>query len=210
MTQFTDRKEAGEKLAKKLATYRGKDVVVYTLPRGGVVVAYEIAKKLDAPLGLVITRKIGKPQSPEYAIAAIAEDGHMIINQREVANVDPLWFEQQKNQELAEAKRRRNVYDGKSISDVKDKAVILVDDGIATGLTVQLAIDELRHHGAKKIILAVPVILGSPAKTIIPLVDKVVALQTPGDAYAISSYYKDFTPVSDEEVITLLKVSQEK
>lgn len=205
MIQFADRKEAGEKLAKALAKYKGKDVVVYTLPRGGVVVAYEIVKALDAPLGLVITRKIGRPNSPEYAIAAIAEDGHMIVNETEVKSVDPEWFEAKKQEELVEAKRRRAVYDGKSITDVKGKTVILVDDGIATGMTVQLAVEELRHHGVKHIIIAVPVILGSPAKTITPLVDKLIALQTPNDAYSIGSYYKDFGEVTDEEVSTLLK-----
>ena len=201
---FSDRKEAGKKLAEKLSSYKGKDTVVYTLPRGGVVVAYEVAKKLGAPLGLVITRKIGRPDSPEYAIAAIAEDGHMIVNENEVASVDPEWFEAKKQEELAEAMRRRDVYDGKSIRNVKNKTAILVDDGIATGMTVQLAIQELRHHGARKIILAVPVILGSPAKTITPIVDDLLALQAPGDAYAISKYYKDFNEITDEEVIGLL------
>lgn len=208
MTQFIDRKEAGEKLAEKLTSYKGKDTAVYTLPRGGVVVAYEVAKKLGAPLGLVITRKIGRPNSPEYAIAAIAEDGHMIVNEMEVERVDLEWFEAKKQEELAEAKRRREVYDGKSIADVKGKTVILVDDGIATGMTAQLAVEELRHHGAKRIILAVPVILGSPAKTITPIVDDLVALQTPSDAYAISKYYKDFGEVGDEEVIDLLNSSK--
>lgn len=207
MIQFTNREEAGEKLAKKLISYKGKDVVVYTLPRGGVVVAYEIAKALGAPLGLVITRKIGRPDSPEYAIAAVAEDGHTIENENEVARVDHEWFEAKRQEELVEAKRRRAVYDGKSITDVKGKTVILVDDGIATGLTVQLSIQELRHHGAKKIILAVPVLLGSPAKTIAPLVDKLIALHTPNDVYSIGSYYKDFGEVTDEEVVNLLNSS---
>lgn len=204
---FKDRKEAGRKLAEKLKEYKDKNAVVYTLPRGGVVVGYEIAKKLHLPLEIIVTRKIGKPYSPEYAIAAISEDGHMVVNEREVQKVDPIWFEEEKKRELEEAKRRRKVYGGSAEYNVKGKKVLLVDDGVATGLSMQMAIEELRHHNAGNIVLAVPVILGSSSKVISPLVDKVIALQTPSDAYAVSKYYKDFAAVEDEEVISLLKNS---
>lgn len=204
---FADREEAGKKLAKKLQAYKDKNAVVYTLPRGGVVVGYEIAKKLHLPLEIVVTRKIGRQNSPEYAIAAIAEDGHTVLNEREVQRADPKWFEEAKKQELEEAKRRREVYGGSAEYNVKGKTVLLVDDGVATGLSMQMAIEELRHHGAKNIVLAVPVILGSPSKVISPMVEKVIALETPGDAYAVSTYYKHFTAVEDNEVISLLKNS---
>lgn len=204
-----DRHEAGRLLAEQLKGYKSQDVVVYGLPRGGVVVAYEIAKALGAPLDLIIVRKIGHPFQREYAIAAIAEDGHMIGNQRELATVDQKWLEVEKERQRQEAKRRRERYlpVGKEVP-VKDKVAILVDDGIATGLTMQVGVLELRHRHPKKIIVAVPVSPRQTADLLKKQADDFVALAVPPDhAFlgAIGAYYEDFSQTEDGEVIELLR-----
>lgn len=205
--KFLNREGAGKQLAKKLSAYKKKDAVVYALPRGGVVVAAPIAKALHVPLTLVITRKIGFPNSPEYALAAVSETGSLVVgDKKKLASVDQDWFISQIEQEQQEAKRRRIAYLGnnKPIS-ATGKIAILVDDGIATGLTMESAIKVIKKQKPKAIIVAVPVVLGFPAKTITPLVDKLIALQTPDDAYSISTFYKKFDEVHDGEVIQLLK-----
>src|SRR5688500_16713167 len=127
--KFKDRFEAGKVLADKLKHFAGKNVVVYALPRGGVVLGAEIAKALNAPLDLVITRKIGHPMSEEYAICAITEDGDLLCNETEAASVGQEYIENQAKKELAEARRRRKAYlGGKAAASAKDKIAIVVDD----------------------------------------------------------------------------------
>lgn len=204
---FADRKEAGQQLAKKLQHYENKDVVVYGLPRGGVVLAAEIAKELKAPLDLIIVRKIGYPYNPEYAIGAVAEDGHMVCNETERGSIDQAWFSQEKERQQKEAKRRREVYlgDRQPIS-AKDKYAILVDDGVATGLSLYCAISELKHQNPKKLIVAVPVSPLDTAERIRQLVDELVCLEIPTDFLgAVGSYYQNFDQVTDEEVIKIIK-----
>lgn len=204
--RFEDRKDAGRQLAERLESYKGRDTVVLALPRGGVVLGYEIAKYLGAPLDLIITRKIGHPMSPEYAICAIAEDGHMICNEAERRGVDEEWFSEESKKEQEEAKRRRKLYlKGKS-QNVKGKTVIIVDDGIATGFTMSLAISEAKHGNPEKIVVAVPVAPKETAEEISKEVDKFVALDTPEHYLgAVGAYYVRFEQVSDEEVISLLE-----
>lgn len=203
---FYDRTEAGELLADRLEKYSGEDVVVYALPRGGVVLGLEIARRLCAPLDLVIPRKIGHPLHPEYAICAITEDGYLICNQEEAARHDTDWLKRSILAEHKEAQRRRQLYmSGRENVSVEGKVAIVVDDGIATGLTMMAAIEDLKDRRPSKIVLAVPVI---PADTIPQLrrrVNEIVAVEVPKHYRgAVGSYYRDFDQVEDDEVIRLL------
>ncbi len=131
---FKDRVDAGRKLAEALAFYQREDVVIYALPRGGVVLGAEIARRFAAPLDLIIVRKVGHPTSPEYAIAAVAEDGHTVVNPLEVDSVDREWFEENVRIERREARRRRELYTrGHPSVSATGKVAIIVDDGLATG-----------------------------------------------------------------------------
>lgn len=205
--RFKDRKSAGQKLAQALIKYKNKDSIVYALPRGGVIVGAEVAKILHLPLDLVITRKIGHPNQPEYAIAAVAENGHMVKNVSELASVDEKWFKEEVEKQRLEAVRRRQKYlPGRLPLSAEGKITILVDDGIATGLTLKAAIAELKHFHPKKIIVAVPVSPQQTAEEIKKEVNEFVALDTPKDFLgSIGAYYDYFPQVSDEEVIELVK-----
>lgn len=212
---FVDRSKAGQLLGKALEKFTGQDVVVYALPRGGVVTAIEIAQHLKAPLDLIIARKIGHPYQPEYAIAAIAENGDMIGNQDELAAVDQEWLEAEKQRQRAEAKRRGEMYlAGLPKIAGEGKIAIIVDDGIATGLTMQVGILELKRRNPLKIIVAVPVIPRSRAVQLQSMVDELVALEIPDDydfLGAVGAYYTDFSQIEDEEVIAILRsYSKEK
>lgn len=212
--QFTDREVTGKLLAKMLKPYKDKDVVVYALPRGGVVPAYEIAKSLHAPLDLIITRKIGHPDNPEFAIAAISEKGEIVGNFTDLLKMNKYWLKTAIAKELKEAMRRRNLYSGqRNLMSPKGKIAILVDDGVATGLTMQAAIQQLKHYDPKKIVVAVPVIPESIATTLKTQVDEMVALIiAPNNKFSgsISAYYLRFPQVSDKEVIRRLKPDMQK
>lgn len=207
--RFRDRTEAGQLLAEKLKSYQDKDVIVYALPRGGVVTAIEIAKYLHAPLDLIFTRKISHPYNPEYAIAATAENGHIVGTRREIMSVDEDWLEEEIEKQRQEAARRRKKYlRGRKITSPKKKVAILVDDGVATGLTLRVGILELKHHNPKKIIVAVPVVPRSTAERIQAEADELVALEVPSDDTflgAVGAYYDDFRQVDDEQVIEILQ-----
>lgn len=205
---FRNRQDAGIKLAQKLAgTHKHlKGLVVCALPRGGVVLGAEVAKLLDAPLGLAITRKIGHPQNPEYAICAVGQYGEPICNKAEQSHVDPIWLERRIAFERQEIERRRKNYSGnRKIPSLKHKTVILVDDGIATGLTMRAAINDMRALKAKHIIVAVPVMPSDIYQALKNSVDDVVALSVPTFFRgAIGFYYDEFDQVSDAEVVRIL------
>lgn len=207
--RFQNRFHAGAMLVEKLKAYKGKDVIVFALPRGGVQTAIEIARYLQAPLGLVITRKISHPSSPEYAIAAISETGKIVGNPQEMAHVDEEWLEEEIQRERDEILRRKKVFlTGRKSYSGKGKIVILVDDGVATGLTLQAGIQELKSQNPAKLIVAVPIIPSSTAKKIKPEVDLLISLHVPTRASfleAVGSYYDDFSQVSDREVTVLLE-----
>src|SRR5712691_5833481 len=155
---FRDRTDAGKQLARALNAYKGQPVVVYALPRGGVVVGVEVARILEAPLDLIVVRKIGHPHSPEYAIGAVAEDGYVVTNPAETATLDERWMERAAAAELKEAQRRRQLFlRGRSPVAVEDRIAIIIDDGLATGLTMQAAIHEIRKRGPREVVVAVPV-----------------------------------------------------
>ncbi|MDB5186497.1 MAG: phosphoribosyl transferase [Candidatus Saccharibacteria bacterium] len=204
--RFRNRREAGRLLAKALDEYKGKQTVVYALPRGGVVLGVEIAKHLHAPLDLIIPRKIGHPLYPEYAICAVTEGGHPVCNEEEVSRHDPKWFDQALKEARAEAVRRRLLYlEGRPAVPLHGKTAIIVDDGVATGLTMLAAIQEAKDRGATEIVVAVPVLPAEVARELQGHADKIVALEV-ADNYlgAVGSYYDEFEQVSDEEVIELL------
>src|SRR3989344_6655270 len=201
---FRDRIDAGEKLATLLSQYKDKNVVIYALPRGGVAPGAEIAKRLNAPLDLIITRKIGHPYSPEYAVGAVAENGHAVLTDKEIVDIGSNWFKEETERQKLEAKRRRELYlKGRKPISCNGKIAILVDDGVATGLTIMAAVKELNlHYQPKKIIIAVPVIPVEIAGKLGTKETEVVSIITDADFLgSVGSYYQDFPTVSDSEVI---------
>ncbi|HEY4523787.1 MAG TPA: phosphoribosyltransferase family protein [Candidatus Paceibacterota bacterium] len=207
---FTDRQDAGKKLAKALMNYVSGDTVVYALPRGGVVLGFEVAQALQAPLDLVITRKIGHPCNEEYAVCAITEEGELLCNESEKDSLDPNWLKQEVERERQEALRRRRVYLGnKEHISVKDKRAIVVDDGIATGLTMRVALRSLRREQPKELIAAIPVAPHDVVEALYKEADAVVVLEE-AEIYlgAVGAYYDHFPQVTDEEVKELLKRSR--
>lgn len=209
--RFKNREEAAKKLAQELLEYRGKDTVVLAIPRGGVVLANEVAKNLNAPLDLIIPRKIGAPGNPELAIGAVTEDGTTILNQRLVSQLDisKEYIELEKKKQIREIKRRIKAYRGDAASEsLEGKIVILIDDGIATGATMKAAIHSIRKRKPSSIVVAVPV---GPPDTVEELkkeVDRLICLIVFEPFFAIGQFYEDFNQVSDEEVLSLLKLSK--
>ena len=206
---FADRQDAGRRLAAALLRFKDRGPVVLALPRGGVPVGFEIATKLEAPLDVVLVRKIGHPWSPELAVGAIAEGVELekVFNEDLVAElgvsrayIDAEIGRQQREIEL----RRQRYFKGRSPVDLQQHTAIVVDDGIATGATMRAALRAVRRRTPAMLVLAVPV---APAKTIEALraeVDEVVCLATPEDFGAVGYFYVDFRPVEDEVVIELL------
>ncbi len=204
---FRDRVEAGRRLAAALGKYRDRPGIVYPLPRGGVPLALEIAAALHMPIDLVIPRKIGHPYNPEYAVCAVCETGDPVCNEEELARLDRQWLAQQLQIERSEARRRRNRYlQGRAPLAAAGKVAILVDDGIATGLTMRAAVGEVKGRGPAQVVVAVPVSPRDTAALLRQEVDELVTLDTP-DLYlgAVGAYYEDFSPVSDEQVVALLR-----
>ena len=205
---FKDRSEAGKLLAKALEKYINDKVVVLALPRGGVVVGYEVAKTLKAPLDVVVTRKIGHPHNPEYAIGVVDEHGLFLGNEKEVESVDGNWLKEEILHQRQEAGRRVALYRGEQkILEIKDSVVIIVDDGMATGLSIRLAVRSIKKQSPAKIVVAVPV---APSDAIHFIynegVDEIIVLELPEEFLgAVGSHYAYFGQVEDNEVINLLK-----
>lgn len=207
---FRDRAEAGYRLAERLYYYRDEDPLVLALPRGGVPVGYEISRALGAPLDVFIARKLGAPEQPELGIGAVAQGGTRVLNERivERLGIPGEYLDLVTRREKTEVERRLILLRGdRPEPRVRDRTVILVDDGLATGVTARAAIVALRERGPRRLILAVPVCAAQTAEVIRPEVDELVSLQTPSDLYAIGLWYEDFEQVSDEEVIELLEAS---
>jgi putative phosphoribosyl transferase len=212
---FYDRKEAGQKLAKaiksqisgtaKSVVLKSQNSVILALPRGGVIVAKEIADVLKIPLDVLVVRKIGYPGNPEYAIGAVGESGEIVLSE-EGKVVDPNYLKNEVKKEKEEVKRRLKEYRGKKQKlDLKNKTVILVDDGLATGLSMKAAIKEVETQNPKKIIVAIPI---APPETIEELkkeVDEIIVLETPSPFFAIGNFYTKFDQVTDEEVKEALR-----
>jgi len=207
---FPDREEAGKRLALELTVYSSKDAIVLAIPRGGVVIGYQVAHKLKVPLDIIVPRKIGAPDNPELAIGAVAEDGTLSLDNLAVRymNVPETYIEGESRRQIIEIKRRLKLYRGDTpYPELQDRIVILVDDGIATGSTIKAAIASIRKKKPKSVIVAVPVAPRSTVKDLEKEADRVICLSTPEFFYAIGQFYKDFSQTSDEEVIRLLKVN---
>ncbi len=207
-TQFCNRTEAGQFLAENLGSYANRDdVLVLALPRGGVPVAAEVAKRLNAPLDVFVVRKLGLPGHPELAMGAIASGGVRVFN-GEVVNalrIPDEVIDAVSAEELAELQRREKVYRaGLPPLDVEGKTIIVVDDGIATGSTMLAAVSALRQLNAARIIIAAPVVAASTYREMQRQADEVVAVILPERFYAVGQWYEDFSQTSDEEVRELL------
>src|SRR5574341_510294 len=210
---FRDRGHAGFSLAKELNAYRGDPTaVILALPRGGVVVGYEISRTLHLPLDVFITRKLSTPDNPEYAVGAVSETGAIYLNS-EAVNVFHLSHEdlegliQAQRREIA---RRQMLYrQGRSVPVIADRTVILVDDGIATGSTFFATIEAVTELSPRRLVAAIPV---GPRETLIrvkSLVDELVVLEVPDPFSAVGNAYQDFTQVEDGQVVALLKKAQD-
>lgn len=205
---FADRREAGRRLAHELSDYQGQNAIVLALPRGGVIIGCEVARALDLALDVIITRKIGAPGNPEYAIGAVSEDGDVQFNEKEIAilGIPEAYVREEVAVQRRETERRTLLYRaGRGLPDLAGRVVVLVDDGIATGFTVLATIRALRSHSPAEIVLAVPVAPPSVVLALRPEVDKVACLATPEPFMAVGAWYRHFEQVSDEEVRACLE-----
>ncbi len=204
--RFSDRAQAGQLLAQRLSDYRHQQPLVLALPRGGVPVASEVAKALDAPLDLLMVRKLGMPHHPEYAIGAIAIGGVRVMNpDTEFLNLSRAQVDALAADEQRELDRRERLYRaGRPPLALEGRTVILVDDGLATGSTMRAAIKATLRLGALRVVVAVPVAAPETAANLQREVDDMVCLTTPVPLDAVGQWYDDFDQVSDEKVLTLL------
>jgi putative phosphoribosyl transferase len=210
---FEDRVDAGRALARALAAFGGAaDVIVLGLPRGGVPVASEIARSLGLPLDVLVVRKLGLPWQPELAMGAIASGGAMVLNKdvlRHSAFGEEA-LEQVKRRELVELERRERAFRGTSPPlDVSGRTAIVVDDGLATGATMEAAVRALRIQGAARVVVAVPVASVEARERVAALADEVFCLETPRYFSAVGQWYRDFDQTSDREVSELLEGARE-
>jgi putative phosphoribosyl transferase len=208
MRYFSDRVDAGKRLTEVLADIVDKNAIILAIPRGGVVIGFEIACALDLPLDIIVPRKIGAPENPELAIGAMTQDGTVILDDKLVKylGVSEDYINSESERQKLEIERRLRLYRGDTIqASLKDREVIIVDDGIATGSTMKAALASVLKSGAKKVIVAIPV---GPPSTIAELESQgaqVVCPYTPEPFYAIAEFYGDFAQTDDNEVIELLK-----
>lgn len=208
MYHFVDRTEAGRMLGEALSDYAGRtDVLVLALPRGGVPVAYEIARELAAPLDVWLVRKLGVPGQEELAMGAVAGADTLVLNQEiiKLLNIDEASIDAAVAAERTELERRNKLYRrGMPAPDVQGKTIILVDDGLATGATMRAAIVSLRDAGAARIVVAVPVGTILACKKIRQEADEFMCLYTPEPFFGVGQWYDNFMQIPDEEVLALL------
>jgi predicted phosphoribosyltransferase len=211
---FRDRADAGRQLAEWLSAYAGRpDVVVLALPRGGVPVAYEVARALRAPLDVFQVRKLGLPEHGELAMGAIASGGVRVLNEDLVRTlqISPEEIEAVARDEQAELERREQLYrDTRPAPDLRGKIVILIDDGLATGSTMRAAVEAIRQLQPQRIVVAVPVGAPQTCDAIREAADEVVCARMPDPFYAVGLWYEDFSQTTDWEVRELLKQAAEE
>jgi putative phosphoribosyl transferase len=206
--RFADRRDAGRRLAERLAPLAGENPIVVALPRGGVPVAQEVASALGAPLEVLVVRKLGAPHNPEYGIGAIAEGGTRVIDIEAIAvlGIDGGVVDSIVERETSELSRRVAAYRGdRPPLSLEGRTVIVVDDGVATGVTDTAALRAVRRQGPRRTILAVPVCAPESALRLRDEADEVVCLRTPALLYGVGQWYRDFSQVSDEEVVAALR-----
>ncbi|HHP50845.1 MAG TPA: phosphoribosyltransferase [Moorella mulderi] len=210
---FKDRLEAGRRLAERLALYKDSHPIILAIPRGGVVVAEPVAEALGGELDLVIPRKVGLPANPELAVAAVAPDGTVLYNMEvmEALRLSPEDIWPLVEQERLEIKRRLKAYRGREdLPPLKDRTVIVVDDGVATGLTTAAAVEYVKKAPPQRVILAVPVAPPDTAAWLRSKVDELICLYTPEPFYAVGQFYLDFRQITDEEVKEILSRFQKR
>lgn len=205
---FKDRKEAGYLLAQKLKGYSGEGTIVLGLARGGVVIASQVAKILQASWNVLVVKKIGAPSNPELAIGAVGPDRVVVWDEALCQNLDVSEKEKAKLLEFKSKEREAKenfFHQGRERLNLKEKTIILVDDGIATGATTEAAVEWIRLQKPNKIILAVPVAPPDALEKLKPEVEEIVCLETPWGFGAVGQFYRDFSQVTDEEVVELLE-----
>lgn len=207
---FSDRRDAGRRLARLLRDHADEKPVVLALPRGGVPVAAPVAIAFGAPLDVVVVRKLGVPGQPELAMGAVVEAGRPVTIRNEaiirVAHVSEVEFDEVRAAELAEARRRRELYVGRGRRlSLKGRAVIVIDDGIATGASMRAAVKAVRKQQPARLVVAVPVAARTSLEALRGEVDDIVCVDVRDDLRAIGVYYDDFEQVSDDEVIAALR-----
>jgi putative phosphoribosyl transferase len=211
-TEFIDRRDAGRQLAARLTHLAGERPVVVALPRGGVPVGFEVASTLAAPLEVLAVRKIGAPGNPELAVGAIAEHGSAVLDARTAHRVGMTQeaLDATVEREMRELHRRVERYrDGRAPIDLRGRTVIAVDDGLATGLTDLAAVRALRVVGARRIVVAVPVGARQAVALLGQEADEVICHTIPDELLGVGRWYRNFSPVSDEEVLALLRAAGE-
>lgn len=210
---FEDRQDAGERMISLLEDYRGAaDVLVVGLPRGGIVVALQIALALGLPLDVWVTRKIGAPLNPELAIGSVDSDGNLILddNATRLYEVSDRYIREEVEHQQAEVKRRYQSYRGtEQAPDVSGKTVIVVDDGVATGYTMVAALQSLKNNNAAKLVCAIPVASPRVMRQLGSMADEVHCLSTPSYFGAVGEFYRKFNQVSDAEVMECLRAAKE-
>ncbi len=206
---FKNRQEAGKKLAEKLKDFQdSQDLIVLAIPRGGLVIGKQLSLVLNCPLDILVTKKIGAPNNPELAIGAVGIIGEPVINEELTSRlgVGKGYLEKEITNRKAEVERRVREYRGnRSIIELKDKTIIITDDGVATGATMMAAIEIVRQQGPKKIIVAIPVISRDSMLKLEEQADEVVYLEAPLMFFAVGQFYQEFDQVSDKEVKELLR-----
>ncbi|OGG65512.1 hypothetical protein A3I99_04640 [Candidatus Kaiserbacteria bacterium RIFCSPLOWO2_02_FULL_45_11b] len=209
---FFDRRAAGARLAQKLNQYRGENAVLFALPKGGVPVGFEVAKALGLPLDILIVQKICHPMSQDYGICAIAETGETVCYESGLCGLDGSWLNYEMYLKQVEAQRRREVYKKNEPSlSAENKIAIIVDDGIATGITMKAAIQALQEQWPDKIVVASPVAPHDIARELTALVDSVVVVNDDREYRGTTaSYYMDYSEISDQEVVSLLSESSHR
>lgn len=205
---FRNRTEAGKQLAQELAAFAEKDALLLAIPRGGVVVAAEIARLLNFFIDLIIPRKIGAPYNPEVAVGAVTQDGTTLFNQRliELLGISRRELEERVSDEVDEIQRRMVLYGaGRNLGKSSGRQLIVVDDGVATGYTMQAALRSARSYGPKELIVAIPVAPRDILELLEKEVDRAICMLVPENFYAVGQYYESFEQTNDEEVIQIMR-----
>ncbi len=210
---FRDRREAGTLLAKELAEYRGKDAIVLGIPRGGIIVARELARELRANLDIVLARKLRTPGAEELAMGSVSEEGRVFLNDEVIwgFGIDKASVQQEKAAQMTEMTRRRDLVRNILLKvPLKGKIVIITDDGVATGATMQAAFWSVRQEGPAKLIGAVPVGSAETIRKLAGNVDEMVCLRAPPSFSAVGQFYRYFNQVEDDEVLKILRAEQKR
>lgn len=205
--RFRDRTDAALQLARMLAWLRNRnDVIVLAIPRGGVIIADVIAESLHATLDVIAPRKLGAPHNPELAIGAVMQDGSSYINEYVInaLGIKQEYIKEEIEAQVKEIERRLTLYRKSTTYELEDKTVVIVDDGIATGATMMVAIRWIKKQKPKMIILAIPVAPNEIIRQLSANVDKTIALHTPAQFGAVGEFYEDFSQLSDEEVLNII------